>query len=101
MSFMHSCHLSTRHAYAQVIWKDSLTGIWHGPNPVFIWGQGHVCVFPQNAEGARWLPEQLVSRADVGTYSDVDCDLAEWSDNGGGKLYWTYVPDLLLLHPSV
>ena len=41
-------------------WKDPIEGRWHGPDPVLIWGRGHVCVFPQNAEEPLWLPERLV-----------------------------------------
>ncbi|XP_039723118.1 endogenous retrovirus group K member 5 Gag polyprotein-like [Pteropus medius] len=33
-------------------------------DPVLIWGRGHVCVFPQGADGARWLPERLVQHAE-------------------------------------
>ena len=43
-----------------VRWKDPLEGRWHGPDPVLIWGRGHVCVFLQNAKALRWLPERLV-----------------------------------------
>ena len=48
---------TTRCIYVQVKWKDLLTGIWNDPDSVLIWGRGHVCVFPQDAEGAWWLPE--------------------------------------------
>ena len=30
-----------------VKWKDILTGLWHGPDPVLTWARGSVCVFPQ------------------------------------------------------
>jgi hypothetical protein len=56
-------HPTTQHTYAQVQWKDPLTGIWYGPDQVLIWGRGHVCgfvfvcLFFQDAEGAWWLPE--------------------------------------------
>ena len=35
-----------------------------GPDPVLIWGRGHVCVVPQEDNGAQWLPERLVRVAD-------------------------------------
>ena len=57
-------HPKTQDNYAQVKWRDPLTGSWYGPDPVLIWGRGHVCVFPQDADGARWLPERLVRVAD-------------------------------------
>jgi hypothetical protein len=44
-------HPTTRHTYAQVKWKDLLTGIWHGPDPVLVWGQGHVCAFHRMLKG--------------------------------------------------
>lgn len=56
-------HPTTQHTYAQVQWKDPLTGIWYGPDQVLIWGRGNVCgfvfvcLFFQDAEGAWWLPE--------------------------------------------
>jgi hypothetical protein len=28
-----------------VLWKDVLTGCWRGPDPVFVWERGSVCVF--------------------------------------------------------
>ena len=31
-----------------VTWKDALTGVWHGPDPVLAWARGTVCVFPQH-----------------------------------------------------
>lgn len=51
---------------ALVRWKDPLGGKWYGPDPVLIWGRGHVCVFPQDAEAPRWLPllERLVRHAE-------------------------------------
>ncbi|MGU0302745.1 hypothetical protein ACVXKL_28900 [Klebsiella pneumoniae] len=33
----------------KVFWKDPLVGKWYGPDPIIIWGRGHVCVFPQDA----------------------------------------------------
>ena len=51
--------------WPMVRWKDPIEGRWHGPDPVLIWGRGHVCVFPQNAEALRWLPERLVRTAEA------------------------------------
>lgn len=31
-----------------------------GPDPVLIWGWGHVYVLSQEENGARWLPERVV-----------------------------------------
>ena len=71
-------HPKTQTTYAQVRWKDPLTGAWNGPDPVLIWGRGHVCVFPQDAENARWLPERLVRFAGTSptpkTVPDNDVD---------------------------
>ena len=47
-----------------VRWKDPLTNLWYGPDPVLIWGRGHVCVFPKDAEAPRWIPERLVRAAE-------------------------------------
>ena len=46
--------------FAEVRWRDPLTNQWNGPDPVLIWGRGHVCVFPRDAEDPRWVPECLV-----------------------------------------
>ena len=46
--------------FAEVRWRDLLTNQWNGPDPVLIWGRGHVCVFPRDAEDPRWVPERLV-----------------------------------------
>lgn len=56
-------HPSTSQHYALVRWKDPLTGSWNGPDPVLIWGRGHVYVFPQDEDGPRCLPERLVRLA--------------------------------------
>lgn len=55
----------------------------HGPDPVLIWGRGHVCVFPQDAENARWLPERLVRFAAPPDTrrDDPNLDLAEPGDD--------------------
>ena len=67
----HFWHPKTQTTYAQVRWKDPLTGAWHGPDPVLIWGRGHVCVFPQDAENARWLPESLVWFAGTSPHPEI------------------------------
>ena len=36
------------------------SGTWKGPDPILIWGRGHVCVFSQDENQARWLPERLI-----------------------------------------
>lgn len=41
-------------------WKDPLTGRWHPPLLVLMWGQSYVCVFPQDASDLQWLPECFV-----------------------------------------
>ena len=46
--------------FAEVHWRDPLTNQWNGPDPVLIWGRGHACVFPRDAEDPRWVPERLV-----------------------------------------
>ena len=48
-----------------VRWKDPIEGRWYVPDPVLIWGRGHVCVFPQNAKAPRWLPERLACTAEA------------------------------------
>lgn len=54
-----------------VLWKDPLDNNWHGPDPVLIWGRGQVCVFPQDAEAPRWLPERLVCQTEEITESAI------------------------------
>jgi transposase InsO family protein len=39
----------------QVLWKNVLTGKLHNPSLVLMWGQGHVCVFPEGSEGLKTL----------------------------------------------
>ena len=48
----------------EVLWKDPLTSTWRGPDPVLIWGRGHVCIFPRSAPGPCWFPERLVKQID-------------------------------------
>lgn len=49
-------------AEALVCWKDPLIGAWQGRDPVLVWGRGHVCVFPRDADSPRWFPEHLVKQ---------------------------------------
>ena len=42
-----------------VKWKDVLTGLWKGPDPILIRSRGAVCVFPQEEDNPFWLPERL------------------------------------------
>jgi hypothetical protein len=45
---------------SQVLWKDMMTGGWHSPNPVLMWGRGHACVFPEDVENTIWMPSRFV-----------------------------------------
>ena len=45
-----------------VKWKDVLTGLWKGPDPILIRSRGAVCVFPQSEDNPFWLPERLTRR---------------------------------------
>ena len=45
-----------------VKWKDVLTGLWKGPDPILIRSRGAVCVFPQEEDNPFWLPERLTQR---------------------------------------
>ena len=53
-------HPTTNMDYAQVLWKDPLSGRWQGPDPVIIWGKGSACIYNSKEGGARWLPERLI-----------------------------------------
>ena len=54
------CHPKTSSSYAQVLWKDPLTGMWNGPDPVIIWAKGSACIYNIKEGGVRWLPERLI-----------------------------------------
>ncbi|KAL6081748.1 hypothetical protein STEG23_016830 [Scotinomys teguina] len=56
-----------------VKWKDILTGIWNGPDPVLVWARGSVCVFPQDRQDPIWVPERLVQ--DAGNIRDAKLPL--------------------------
>ena len=53
-------HNGTKTTFAKAKWKDPANGTWKGPDPILIWGRGHVCVFSQDENQARWLPERLI-----------------------------------------
>jgi hypothetical protein len=40
----------------RVFWKNLLTVKWHGPSPVLMLGQRHVCDFPEGTEHPVWVP---------------------------------------------
>ncbi|KAL0609699.1 Gag-Pro-Pol polyprotein [Plecturocebus cupreus] len=64
-------------AVAKVWWKDTLSNQWHGPDPVLIWGRGHVCVFPRSADAPVWVPEHLVKHGPVpGWHPSSDSSLS-------------------------
>lgn len=50
----------TSSSYAQVLWKDPLTGMWNGPDPFIIWAKGSACIYNTKEGGVRWLPERLI-----------------------------------------
>lgn len=70
-------HSGTQVTFALVKWKDPCSGLWKGPNPELIWGRGHVRVFSQDKNEARWLPERLVSSVELRKVSsnDIPCTL--------------------------
>lgn len=43
-----------------VKWKDQLTGLWKGPDPLITSGRGYACVFPQDGESPIWIPDRLI-----------------------------------------
>lgn len=61
----------------QVKWKDPCSRLWKGPDPVLIWGRGHVCVFSQEENEARWLPEHLVRSVELRKVSSNDISYKE------------------------
>ncbi|XP_012872059.1 PREDICTED: endogenous retrovirus group K member 8 Pol protein-like [Dipodomys ordii] len=50
-------------AKGMVKWKDVLTGLWGGPDPMLTWARGSVCVFPQDQQDPVWVPEHLTRKA--------------------------------------
>lgn len=59
----------TQKQFAPVLWKDPIDNSCHGPNLVFIWGQGSVCIY---SKSARWLQERLVKHIDSAQQRDDD-----------------------------
>ena len=53
-------HPKTNSSYAQVFWKDPLTGMWNGPDPFIIWANGSACTYNTKEGGARLLLERLI-----------------------------------------
>lgn len=53
-------HPQTSQQHATVMWRDPLTSVWKGPDPVLIWGRGSACIYDQKEDGPRWLPERLI-----------------------------------------
>lgn len=43
-----------------VWWKDLQTGQWNGPDPYFMWGRGHACIFPESGAHPIWVPEHAI-----------------------------------------
>lgn len=57
------CHYSEPDRPKEMVkWKDVLTGLWKGPDPILIRSRGAVCVFPQEEDNPFWLPERLTRR---------------------------------------
>ncbi|EGW11815.1 Putative Pol polyprotein [Cricetulus griseus] len=48
--------------HGMVKWKDILSGLWCGPDPVLTWARGSVCVFPQDQQDPVWVPERLIRK---------------------------------------
>ena len=65
------CSAADRHqdphgpAKGMVKWKDILTGLWRGSNPMLPWARGSVCVFPQNKQDPVWVTERLTRRGNM------------------------------------
>ena len=43
-----------------VKWKDLLSGLWRGPDPLLTSGRGYACIFPQDADSPIWIPDRLI-----------------------------------------
>ena len=57
-------------AKGMVKWKDILTGLWHGSNPMLPWARDSVCVFPQDQQDPVWVPEHLTRRVQQEEHHD-------------------------------
>ena len=53
-------HSGSKHSHATVLWRDTLTSQWKGPDPMLIWDHGSACIYDQENSEPRWLPERLV-----------------------------------------
>lgn len=53
-------HDGTKTTFAKERWRDPCSGLWKEPVPVLIMGWESVCVFSQDDNQVRWLPEHLV-----------------------------------------
>lgn len=40
-----------------------MTNQWNGPDPVLIWAKGHACIYDNQQQNARWLPDRLIKLA--------------------------------------
>jgi transposase InsO family protein len=67
-------HPITSSSYAMVKWRDPLTNMWNGLDPILIWERGSVYVFSQKEDGAWWLPERLVRQVDTDPESSSKYD---------------------------
>jgi hypothetical protein len=74
----HWEHCNKQHL-PQVLWKDVMTGAWHGLSPVLLWGQSHVCIFPGGVEIPIWVPSVFVKMH--GTHQPSDAEAPP--DEGG------------------
>jgi hypothetical protein len=92
-------HPHTSTTYASVKWKDPMTGQRHKSNPIFIWGLGHICVFSQEENGARWLPERLVRQWN--NLMLLLIPLLMTMTPAQTEVHWAYVPDRPLIYPAV
>ena len=56
------CHWCPEQLNAKplVKWKDLLSGLWKGPDPLLTSGRGYACIFPQDADSPIWIPDRLI-----------------------------------------
>jgi hypothetical protein len=54
---------------------------WQGPSPVLLWGRGHACVFPEDAESPIWVPSWFVKTHGAHQPSDEEAP----PDGGGAE----------------
>lgn len=75
-------HPSSQNGYARVRWKNPMTGLWHGPDPVLIF------VFFHRMKMAR-----------PGCLSILSVIMIWLLPGKVMRQVWTYVPDPPFLHP--